>query len=373
MNLELSAEQDAMRATVRSFLADHAGAEEHARSAADPDHAGSSGIWRGLADLGTTGLLVEERLGGAGLTMVEAGMVLEELGAVLHPGPWTSCAVLSVRLLDQLLEPPAELYAGIADGTLIVTSALEAPGVSLDSHTGTTLSGELHHVPDASTANLLLIPIIAEQDFRVFAVEAEHRHLHTERVPGIDHTRRRYHVKLDGVPGRDLGHIAAESLAAVTDDVLIATAAEALGAARAVLDETVAYTKVRHQFGQPIGAFQAVQHLCVDMLETVELIRSGVLHALWASASGPSPERHLAAARLKGMSGTLAEVGDTAIQVLGGIGYTWEHDAHLYLRRLLDWSSFLGRPTAYQREIGAALIAEILPHLAQPLGMGVTS
>ena len=146
------------------------------------------------------------------------------------------------------------------------------------------------------------------------------------------------------------------------DDVLIATAADALGAARAVMDLAVEYAKVRKQFGQVIGSFQAVQHLCVDMYETVELARSGVIHALWA-ADAPQPanspdERHLAALRAKAFAGRLATVGDTAIQVFGGIGYTWEHDAHLYLKRLLSWSGLLGGPDRYLTELGAHLDGE---------------
>ena len=121
------------------------------------------------------------------------------------------------------------------------------------------------------------------------------------------------------------------------------------------MDIAVEYAKTRTQFGQPIGSFQAVQHLCVDMFETVELARSGVIHALWAADNAGHEERHLAALRAKAFAGRLATVGDTAIQVFGGIGYTWEHDAHLYLKRLLSWSAFLGGPDRYLIELGARL------------------
>jgi alkylation response protein AidB-like acyl-CoA dehydrogenase len=126
-----------------------------------------------------------------------------------------------------------------------------------------------------------------------------------------------------------------------------------------VLDLAVEYAKVRRQFGQPIGSFQAIQHLCVDMYETVELARSGVLHALWAADSADSEERHLAALRAKAFAGRLATVGDTAIQVFGGIGFTWEHDAHLYLKRLLGWSAFLGGADQYLESVGKSLASEL--------------
>ena len=121
----------------------------------------------------------------------------------------------------------------------------------------------------------------------------------------------------------------------------------------------VDYAKVRKQFDQPIGSFQAVQHLCVDMYESVELARSGVIHALWAADCAGPAERHLAAIRAKAFAGRLAAVGDTAIQVFGGIGFTWEHDAHLYLKRLLGWSALFGPPDHYLEEVGAILASEL--------------
>ena len=138
--------------------------------------------------------------------------------------------------------------------------------------------------------------------------------------------------------------------------MLIASAADALGAAQAVMDLAIEYAKVRKQFGQVIGSFQAIQHLCVDMYETVELARSGVIHALWAADATSTDRRAaLSALRAKAFAGRLATVGDTAIQVFGGIGYTWEHDAHLYLKRLLSWSELLGGPDRYLTELGARL------------------
>jgi alkylation response protein AidB-like acyl-CoA dehydrogenase len=147
---------------------------------------------------------------------------------------------------------------------------------------------------------------------------------------------------------------------AFVDDVTVAWAADALGAARAVMDLAIEYAKVRRQFGQPIGAFQAVQHLCVDMYETVELARSGVIHALWAADAADRDERHLAAMRAKAFAGRLATVGDAAIQVFGGIGYTWEHDAHLYLKRLLSWNAFLGGPDRYLEQLGTQFAQAVL-------------
>jgi alkylation response protein AidB-like acyl-CoA dehydrogenase len=176
----------------------------------------------------------------------------------------------------------------------------------------------------------------------------------TERTH-VDQTRKLFDVGFDDVTVQRLGALSADDLQGLVDDALIAYAADALGAATAVMRLAVEYAKVRRQFDQPIGSFQAVQHLCVDMYETVELARSGVLHALWAADAAQSTDRHLAAVRAKAFAGQLASVADTAIQVFGGIGYTWEHDAHLYLKRLLGWSAFLGGYDGYLQQVGRAL------------------
>ncbi|OBK31796.1 acyl-CoA dehydrogenase [Mycobacterium asiaticum] len=336
MNLELTEEQLALRDTLRRFLVERALISSHVRPLLDDPTGTTAAVWRGLADLGATGLLVPQDHGGAGMTMVEAGIVAEELGAALHPGPWSSTAVAAVRLLSRIDGPAAaDILAGIADGSTVVT----------------VLGLGEQSAPDAAAADLLLF--LAEGDTALFAVQTSDVSMTLE--PGIDQTRKRFRIQLDNATTqRRLGTLRAQDVDAVRDDVLIVMAADALGAARAVMEMAIEYAKTRTQFGAPIGSFQAVQHLCVDMFETVELARSGVLHALWA-ADHSAEERHLAAVRAKAFAGRLAGVGDTAIQVFGGIGYTWEHDAHLYLKRLLSWSAYGGAPERYLTEVGARL------------------
>ncbi len=225
-------------------------------------------------------------------------------------------------------------------------------GVERDSDV--VLRGEIA-IPDAAAANVLLVFAEDRDGTGLFAVKTDSPGISVTPERGIDPTRKRFRVALDDVPARRLATPTPDAIAAVVDDVLIAAAADALGAARAVMDLAVEYAKVRKQFGQAIGSFQAIQHLCVDMYETVELARSGVIHALWAADNADADERHLSALRAKAFAGRLATVGDTAIQVFGGIGYTWEHDAHLYLKRLLSWSEFLGGPDRYLTELGARL------------------
>ena len=360
MNLELSDEQVALRDTTRRFLAEKAPVSGHVRSLLDDPTGSTQPVWRGLADLGTTGLLVPEACGGAGMTMVEAGIVAEELGAALHPGPWLSSAVAAPRALMRLGATDAAigLLSGIADGTTIATVCFLADtpvAASREDSERIVLRGEITAVPDAAAADVLLT--LAEDDGGqgLFAVRSDSPGVSVAPERGIDQTRKQFRVTLDSAPGQRLAVASPEDVAAVLDDVLIATTADALGAARAVMEMAVEYAKTRTQFGQPIGSFQAVQHLCVDMFETLELARSGVIHALWAADNADPDERHLAALRAKAFAGRLATVGDTAIQVFGGIGYTWEHDAHLYLKRLLSWSAFLAGPDRYLTELGARL------------------
>ena len=312
-------------------------------------------VWGGLAALGATGVLVPQEYGGSGMTMVEAGIVAEELGAALHPGPWLSSAVAATRALTRLVPEAdaASLLTGIAAGSTVATvGPLAGPRGVVENG---VLDGDIAALPDAIAADIVLV--LADEGGRtgLFAVDATSDGVCAAERTHVDPTRKLFDVTFDLVPAQRLAFPSADDVQALIDDVLIAYAADALGAATAVMNLAVEYAKVRRQFDQPIGSFQAVQHLCVDMYETVELARSGVLHALWAADAAQPAERHLAAVRAKAFAGQLATVADTAIQVFGGIGYTWEHDAHLYLKRLLGWSAFLGGSDRYLQEVGRAL------------------
>lgn len=366
MNLELTEEQVALRDTVRRFLAEKAPISGHVRPLLEDASGTDDAVWQGLADLGSSGLLVPEKYGGAGMTMVEAGIVAEELGAALHPGPWLSSAVAAARILTRAGAEAAgaDILAGIADGTTVATVAgldeLSATAVEHDD--GIRLRGEITAVPDVAATDVVLVLAEYCDGTGLFVVQSNSAGVLATAENGVDQTRKRFRLVLDDATAHLLGTPSPEAISAVVDDVLIAMAADALGAARAVMQLAVEYAKVRRQFGQVIGSFQAIQHLCVDMYETVELARSGVIHALWAADSADAAERHLAAVRTKAFAGRLATVGDTAIQVFGGIGYTWEHDAHLYLKRLLSWSEFFGGPDRYLTELGT--------HLARPKWVG---
>ena len=358
MNLEATDDQNQLRDTVRRFLAERATIADYVRPMLDDPLGTTTPVWAGLADIGAMGLLVPVEHDGAGMTMAEAGVVSEELGAALDPGPWLSSAVAAARALVRFEAPDAgDLYAGLANGSTIATVVPLSPGAargSVERRGGeVVVNGIFTDVPDAAAADTLLV--LAEDAGGVALLAALSSAARVTPQPGIDHTRKLFGVVLDGIPAQVLATAGDSAVEALVDDVLIASAADAVGAARRLLDMTVEYAKVRKQFGAPIGSFQAVAHLCVDMYETVELAASGVLHALWAADHADDRERHLAALRVKAFSGRLATVGDQAIQVFGGIGFTWEHDAQLYLKRLLSFSRFLGSSGSYQERIGRAL------------------
>ncbi|OBF35934.1 acyl-CoA dehydrogenase [Mycobacterium sp. ACS1612] len=353
MNLELTDEQAALRDTLHRFLAEKAGLATHVRPALDDPTGITTETWRALADLGATGVLVPQECGGSGMTMVEAGVVAEELGAALHPGPWLSTAVAAPRALTRTGAAADSLLTGIADGSVIGTvGPLQGPRPVVE---GAILVGDIPALPDAAAATVILVLAEDDSGTGLFTVDATAPGLSMTERSHIDPTRKLFDVRFDGVAVQRVASAPADAIRGLVDDVLIANAADALGAASAVMNLAVDYAKVRRQFDQPIGSFQAVQHLCVDMYETVELARSGVLHALWAADAAHPEERHLAAVRAKAFASNLAAVADTAIQVFGGIGYTWEHDAHFYLKRLLGWSTFLGGPDKYLQEVGRAL------------------
>jgi alkylation response protein AidB-like acyl-CoA dehydrogenase len=291
------------------------------------------------------------------MTMVEAGVVAEELGAALYPGPWLSTAVATTRALvhTRADKNAAGLLTAIAAGSVVATvGPLSGPRpTAID---GAILRGTVTGLPDAGAADVMLVFAEERDGVGLYSVDTSSAGVAVTPCAHVDPTRKLSDVVFDDAPAQRLASASEEAIGAVVDDVVIAYAADALGAATTVMNLAIEYAKVRKQFDQPIGSFQAVQHLCVDMYEATELARSGVIHALWAADAAEPAERHLAALRAKAFAGQLTKVGDTAIQVFGGIGFTWEHDAHLYLKRLLGWSGFLGAPDRYLEAVGKGLV-----------------
>jgi acyl-CoA dehydrogenase len=283
--------------------------------------------------------------------MVDAAVVLEELGRAVHPGPYASSAIAAVSLLVGVA-PDHDLLRGLADGTTVAAVALHEPGRRAewrDPATTATVDGETlridgtkAHVADASSADVLLFTATGQHgQLGVFAVERGAPGLTVTSTPTVDGTRKEAEVVFGNTPARAISTgDASEAVAETIDRMHVAAVVDGVGAASRALEIAVDYAKERQQFGVPVGTFQAVQHLCADMLRSVELARAAGYYACWAADSADSAECHRAATMaLAFAADELYSVGAGAVQVHAGVGYTWEHDVQLFYKRLLTLQS----------------------------------
>ena len=364
MNLSVSTEQRELRESVRRFLTERAPLTRvrelmETADGTDPD------VWRqASAQLGLPGIAVPEEYGGAGFSFAEQAIVLEELGAALFTGPYLASAVLAATALlasdDQ--ETMKDLLPGIAAGESIATLAFTEDDGSWDpasirltatKDAGWRLDGHKSFVLDGQAADLVLAVATTGTDgtLSLFAVTSTAEGLTRRALPTLDQTRKLARLSFNHTPAQLVGEPGAAR--AVLDHTLdvaaIALAAEQLGGAQRALDMAVAYAKVRQQFGRPIGSFQAIKHRCADLLLEVESLRSAVGYAAAAVAAGSTEVRVLAPLLKAYASEVYSHVAGENIQIHGGIGFTWEHDAHLYLKRAKASELFLG-DASYHRE-----------------------
>ena len=321
--------------------------------------------WNQMAgQLGLHQLAIPEEYGGAGYTFIELGLVLEEMGRALLCAPFFASVVLAAHTLLLCSDEQAkksllpELASGERIGTLAFTEQngrWDETGITMqatDTADGWTLSGDKAFVLDGHTADLVLVIARTGTDLSIFAVDGSSPGLHRTPMHTMDLTRKQAHLTFTDVPARLVGvqGEGASVLTQVLDLAAIGLAAEAVGGAQRCLDMSVDYAKVREQFGRPIGSFQAIKHKCADLLLEVESARSAAYYAMW-SAAGHSPELPAAAAMAKAYcTESYAHAAAENIQIHGGIGFTWEHPAHLYYRRAKSTELFLGDP-AYHREL----------------------
>jgi alkylation response protein AidB-like acyl-CoA dehydrogenase len=365
MNLGVSAEQRELRNSVRRFLAERAPLTRvrelmETADGIDPD------VWRQAStQLGLPGIAVPEEYGGAGFSFAEQAIVLEELGAALFTGPYLASAVLAATALlasdDE--EARKDLLPGIAAGETVATLAFTEDGGSWDpasirlaaeeNNQGWRLDGHKSFVLDGHAADLILVVAATETDgtLSLFAVTSTAAGLTRRALPTLDQTRKLARLAFNHTPARLIGKkgAARAGLDHTLDVAAVALAAEQLGGAQRALDMAVAYAKVRQQFGRPIGSFQAIKHRCADLLLEVESLRSAVGYAAAAVAAGSTEVPVLASLLKAYASEVYSHVAGENIQIHGGIGFTWEHDAHLYLKRAKASELFLG-DASYHRE-----------------------
>ncbi|GAA2731190.1 acyl-CoA dehydrogenase family protein [Actinocorallia aurantiaca] len=347
MDLTFSQEQEELRGVVRAFLRD-VSPEEEVRRLMETPSGHDPAVWTKMSDqLGLQGLAVPEDLGGAGAGPLEVGIVAEELGRALSGAPFLSTCVLAVQAILAADDPGCsrELLPGIACGVTVATVAFSEPGRPWDSPAEDTavrhvdgrwlIDGAKELVLDGAHADLILVTARGDQGVGLYAVSGDAPGLTRTLSPALDPTRKLARLEFAGTPAHPVGPGDAGSriLSRTLDHASAALAAEAVGVAQFLLDLVVAHVKDRVQFGRPIGAFQAVQHACANMYVEVESARAAAHHALWSAAAN-SPELPLAASLAKSCCTDAAmRVATEAIQLLGGIGVTWEHPAHLYFRR----------------------------------------
>ncbi len=363
MMLGVSAEQDELRASVRRFLADRAPLTR-VRELMETEDGTDPAVWaQAGAQLGLQGLAIPEGYGGAGFTFAEQAIVLEEFGAALYGGPYLASAVLAATALLASPDEGArrELLPSIASGETIATLAFTEDDGSWDPGSirlsavkdgeDWRLDGHKSFVLDGRTAGLILVAAATDAGLSLFAVDAGTAGLSRTTLPTLDQTRKLARLEFAGVTAALIGSPgdAVAVLDRTLDVAAIALAAEQLGGAQRALDMAVAYAKMRHQFGRPIGSFQTIKHRCADLLLEVESLRSAVGYAA-AAVAEDSPEIPVLASVVKAYaSDTYFHVAAENIQIHGGIGFTWEHDAHLYFKRAKSSELFLG-DAAYHRE-----------------------
>ena len=314
-------------------------------------------LWKRMADeLGLQGLAIPEEYGGGGFSFFELGLVLEEMGRTLLPSPFLSSCVMSAQLLLALDDEEARtrLLPGIADGTAIVSvafaeesgswSCADVATTATPDGAGWRLDGRKAYVLDGNAADVYLVVARTPEGIGVFEVAGTATGVTREAAPTMDLTRRLAFVTFGGAPAQRIGTLAATeaALEVMLDHTRIALGADALGGIGRVLDMAVDYAKVREQFGRPIGSFQAIKHKCASMLVELESSRSAAYYALWAASVGHE-EVPIVAPMVKAhcIDAYLEAAGEN-IQIHGGIGFTWEHSAHLFLKRAKSSQVLLG-------------------------------
>jgi alkylation response protein AidB-like acyl-CoA dehydrogenase len=318
-------------------------------------------------EIGVAGLAIPERYGGAGAGLAETCVVMEELGRNLTQAPLLGSVVLAAQAVLASGDEAARgrLLPAIADGSAIAALAWTTPAGHWDTaELGCDaravgrrweLRGEAHYVLDGAAADVLLIAATTPDGVGLFEVDPERRGVIRTPVAAMDAARDLAVVRLDGVTGRRIGGDAAAPLAFARDQACIALGAEQVGAAQRALELTVAHLLTRVQFGQPIGAFQALQHRAADLHVLVESARS--LSRAVAADVACDPDIGLRAAAVKVYcSETLTRTASEMIQLHGAIGVTWEHQAHRYLKRAHSGRLLFGNPAKHLSAIAASLI-----------------
>ncbi len=372
MNFGLTETQQTIKSSARQFLAAECPMPE-VRRLAETETAFDAGLWSKFAAQGWTGIIFPEEYEGLGLGMVEMAATLEEMGRALVPGPFISTVLLAGTLLDRAASDQLKrkylspICHGQAQSTVALlerNASWDLGAVHLESRTvagGFELNGEKLFVPDAAVADFLLVAARLAGELAVFVLPPSTPGIEITFLPAVDITRRLYQISFAKVvvPAENLlsrGERARGALESALEVACLGTVGEMVGGMQSLLDLTVAYAKTRKQFGRPIGAFQAVQHQCADMLVLLEGSRSALYYAAWAlGENDPGARTAVSVAKAYASEG-FRDAGNRSIQVQGGMGFTWENDAHLYYRRAKASEIAFGDATFHRERIAKMLI-----------------
>ncbi|GAA2569958.1 acyl-CoA dehydrogenase family protein [Mycolicibacterium diernhoferi] len=362
---EFSPEQAQLRDAVRKFSAEHFG-EAEARVQMESEPRFDRKVWQRLgAELGVLGLSVPESDGGVGGTLVDQGIAVEELGAALATGPLFGTVYLAIPALVAASGGTVrdELLGALVEGTRTAAFAVPDRAGAFDpaavTVTGTdALTGTVERVVDADDADELLVAATGPDGVGLYAVDASSTAVQRTPLVTLDLTRPQATVELAGAPARliagpDEATRVIEHALQVGSTLL---AAEQVGAAAHLLNLSVEYAKSRLQFGRPIGSFQAVKHRLAEGMVDLEHARSATYHAVWALTDG-SDDPALAASIAQSLaSAAFSRIAADTIQVHGGIGFTWEHQAHLFLKRATTDAALLGSAEAHRDRVAALVL-----------------
>jgi alkylation response protein AidB-like acyl-CoA dehydrogenase len=349
----------ALRDSVRGVLASR-GTEADVRAAMETPSGYDPALWQQLAGLGIAGLIVPAQYGGSGAGPAELEAVMEEAGAALLCSPLLGSSVLAAALLIESGDAAAQaaLLPSIAAGTRIAAAAITGPGgqwtadgvevTAAESGGGWTLDGVADYVIGGQNAGTLLVAARERAGITWFVVAPENAEV--TALPAFDHTLRLARVRLSAAPAAPLGERGAGWGAAerALNLARVALAGEQAGGARRSLDITVAYSKVRVQFGRPIGSFQAIKHLAADLLLEAESAISAARHAARELAAGAPGAQLAVDLAAFACADAFTAVAAASVQMHGGIAFTWDHPAHLYLRRARADAQLLGTPSFYR-------------------------
>lgn len=377
MNFALSEEQEMLRMTARRFLDERAGSDV-VRNLMETAAGFDAALWQEIAAQGWQGMAIPEEYGGAGFTFMEQAILMEEMGRSLFPAPYLSSIVLGADLVltAGTEEQKQTILPDVASGEIRLAVAhlesggrWDATGVEMTATNeggGFVLEGAKFFVIDGHTADSLIVvartdPSSSGSDgISLFLLPADTDGIESRRVETMDQTRKQAEITFAAVrvpatamlgdPGSGWS-----SLQEMLQRAVVALAFEQVGGAQQCLDMSVEYAKARIQFGRPIGSFQAIKHKCADMLVAIESARSAAYYAGWAASVGDEDLAIAAPLAKSYCSEAYSHAAGENIQIHGGIGFTWEHDAHLFFKRAKTDEILFGTPADHRAALADAL------------------